>query len=317
MVNPIVMWEVRDNVLRYLQEDVMYRNLNADIGKSPMQYVISTKNFLQGRGASNSLGLTVRVRNDEWWADLKSWNVVDNGDIGIGPGSYFLGQHDVSNINGSFENEADARAWILRQYNDPNPIIMWQMKGNKLWYHREKYMDKLLSDDVEGSVWNTPEECALHTQEFLAVRGEQVGKVYVRSDVWWRELTSTTSPTVFTLSPTPSESDSPIVVISLAPIGVVLLVITAGTFMVAGVIYLSKKRGCGLFSSDKSNNRGGLNGRENNELHEFNTTVIATPIPIPVEAPLDSIIAAEMNTDHPAITAKLVSNGQLQVLRAR
>jgi hypothetical protein len=118
------------------------------------------------------------------------WEIVDGGGVQIGPGSYYTGDNTITLIDENVTNETQAHEWIKQYESGPeyNPIVMWQIgkfHGNSvcIWAHRLRYMHQNLDADTGTS----PKRFVSSTKAFLSTKkGEPKGRVFVRTDEWWR-----------------------------------------------------------------------------------------------------------------------------------
>ena len=183
-------------------------------------------------------------------------------------------------LNGLISGDAFERnsldSLTLVDLADVGSLQSVSIRSDGSWFGADWYLSWVMVDDKQATFNRWIE-----------------GAKSATADLYTVTLVPTLSPTT---SPSPSEpNSSSSAIVDIGRFLVVLGMTATGIFILATAsatgICVAQKYGCGPYSSDKSNDRGG-------STREFNTTIIATPIAIPVEFPRDSFIAAEMNTSN-------------------
>jgi len=238
--NPIVMWQVGNYGISYglvaHRLRFMYKDLGKGDGRSPKDFALLTKKWLENRRKIEQC--TIYVRSDKWWESVKlsskasqlkstsgksdpytlisknkSWEVVEEGGVGIGPGSYYTSDDTITVINREITNEEEAFEWVKSFDNNGleyNPIVMWQVGNIGINYgiraHRLRFMYK----DLDATTGKSPKDFARATKAFLSKkRNVKKCTIYVRSDKWWEsvklsskasQLKSTSGKVILTLS---------------------------------------------------------------------------------------------------------------------
>ena len=126
--------------------------------------------------------------------EQESWEIIEGGGIGIGPGSYYTDDEAITLIDSNIDKEATA--WeLVRSYDSTdNPIVMWQIQNIpngkdgrsrvEFWAHRLQFMYQ----NLDAATGSSPRDFAQDTAQFIeSTQGPgNGGAIRVRSDAWWQ-----------------------------------------------------------------------------------------------------------------------------------
>ena len=113
------------------------------------------------------------------------WKFIADGNIEIGPGSYYIHNPNISVLNSDITNELDAFAFV-KSFNNAspqNPIIMWNVIENRFLGHRLLF----LSQNLDASP-RTPDGFAQGTADFMITNTGPTANVYYQAYITWRMI---------------------------------------------------------------------------------------------------------------------------------
>lgn len=119
----------------------------------------------------------------------QNWKLGTQADIGVGPGSYYTSNPNISIQNEQITNEVEAMAYIqsMNSKHPQNPIIMWMIEPptsqfEGLLAHRLLY----LSQNLDASSGKDASGIVQDSIDFLQIHGKEGGDVYYLEDISWR-----------------------------------------------------------------------------------------------------------------------------------
>ena len=129
--------------------------------------------------------------------ERQGWIRIDNADIGIGPGSYFLNDNDISVEYPNVQTKSAAWEKVDQLENSGNPIVMWEILPGGMRAHRYKFFEQNYSGKSQHGM--SAEKFVRHTADFLRGKADNNGNpVIVRVDQWgskeWKCPISSVTP---------------------------------------------------------------------------------------------------------------------------
>mmetsp|Transcript_25554 Transcript_25554/g.52403 ORF Transcript_25554/g.52403 Transcript_25554/m.52403 type:complete len:333 (+) Transcript_25554:163-1161(+) len=114
-------------------------------GKNDWHYVTISQEapgrFRWRNRAGASWGLT--------WDSLSEWDSYETGDIGCGPGSYYLDDPTITERHENVTTLEQALACVEAACRESpgNPVVLWQLTPQHLLFHRQKFLEQNLDAD--------------------------------------------------------------------------------------------------------------------------------------------------------------------------
>ena len=191
--NPIVMWQLvqegSDLKVWAHFKKFMTQNLDASTGESPREFAQAQADYVKSVPGHTSGD--VFVRSDEWWnvnLPTNIWQIIEGGNVEIGPGSYYLNDATISVIRSDIKDEASALEYVESFDSTDNQVVMWQLDnfgGSSMML--KVHFKKFMFQNLDSQTGFSPNGFAQAQADWLeSTQGSgKGGIVHVRTDYWW------------------------------------------------------------------------------------------------------------------------------------